>query len=171
MEAAEHGLRQSLDALRGSDDETAQKFMAKYDSIAPSDLVFFSIEQIAASCGVDTPTLAGVLMKAIVSQQASIAAIKAATAHPKIVEKSIQNALQDRGIRDREMLHTAVGFLPTPKGATIISQRFQIANISNPEKTKEVEGPASLSQFDDDIRGLHEMAMHGKPLELPDGGQ
>ena len=168
MQAAEHGIRQSLECLRGADDPTAQQFMKKYDSIAPSDLEFLSIEQIAASCGIDTPTLAGVLMKAIVSQQASIAAIKAATAHPRIVEKSIQSALQERGVRDREMLHTAVGFLPTPKGATIISQRFQIASITQPEKTLEnVEGPASLTQFDDDIRALHELATKGKSLELP----
>lgn len=166
LKRAEGGIPQVLEALRGSEEDAAQCFVQKYDSLSESDRSFISVEDVAVACGIDTATLLGVATKALFSQQQQVSAVIAATGHPLIVQKSVQMALQDKGIRDREMLHTAVGFLPTPKGATIISQRFQIANIHEPEKTVEVEGPQDLMQFDEDVRGLHSLASTGKALEL-----
>lgn len=163
---AEGGIGQVLEALRGSDDEQAVKFMAKYDALSVSDIQKLSLEEIAISCSIDTPSLLGVATKALFAQQQQVSAVIAATAHPLVVRKTINVALQDKGSKDREMLHQAVGFIPTPKGSTIISQRFQIANIAEPEKTVEVDGPPDLMQFDDDIRGLHSVASTGKTLEL-----
>jgi hypothetical protein len=54
---------------------------------------------------------------AIVSRQRSIAI--ASSAHPSIVEKTVEMALTDEGIEDRTLIHKAVGFLPTPKGSQI----------------------------------------------------
>lgn len=166
LKSAEGGIPQVLEALRGSEEEIAQRFVQKFDGLSESDRGFVSIEDVATACCIDTPTLLGVATKALFSQQQQVSAVIAATAHPLVVQKTVQNALQDKGVRDREMLHTAVGFLPTPKGATIISQRFQIANIHEPEKTVEVEGPQDLMQFDEDVRGLHSLASTGKALEL-----
>lgn len=166
LKKAEGGIPQVLEALRGSDEEIAYKFIQKYDTLSESDRGFVTVEDVACACGIATADLLGIATKALFSQQQQVSAVIAATGHPLIVQKSVQMALQDKGVRDREMLHTAVGFLPTPKGATIISQRFQIANIHEPEKTVEVEGPQDLMQFDEDVRGLHSLASTGKALEL-----
>ena len=164
----EGGILQVIDALRGCEDETARKFITKYDSLPKSVREVVTIEQISTSAGVLTPDLHGCAAKALVSQQQQASAFIAATAHPLVMQKTVQVALQDKGVRDREMVHTMVGALPTPKGTTIISQRFQIANLHEPEKTVEVEGPADLIQFDEDISALHRLSNTGRTLALPE---
>jgi hypothetical protein len=44
----------------------------------------------------------------------------AALWHPRVVEKTIEMALTDEGIADRNALHRATGFTPLPKGSTTI---------------------------------------------------
>jgi hypothetical protein len=47
-------------------------------------------------------------------------AILAAIWHSHVVEKTIEMALTDEGIADRNALHRATGFTPLPKGSTTI---------------------------------------------------
>jgi hypothetical protein len=43
---------------------------------------------------------------------------------PEVVEKTIQMALKPSGVKDRQMLHKATGFLPMPKNtSTVINNR------------------------------------------------
>lgn len=159
LEKAEGGLEQVIEALRASDEEEAIAFIAKYDDLSDSDRARVSIEEISVAAGVRTIDLLGVATKALFQQSQTVAAIITATGHEEVVKKSIQMALQDKGIRDREMIHTATGFLPVPKGTVILNQKTQIANFggkSGEEGDDVPDAPESddLPSMDDDILAL-----------------
>src|SRR5208337_2650998 len=52
LKHAEHGLRQVIDALRGHDEEDAQAFIRKYDSLSASDRKHLTIEDICVAAQV-----------------------------------------------------------------------------------------------------------------------
>jgi hypothetical protein len=63
------------------------------------------------------------ILEIIVHSIASVSRLSSAAIahanHPAVVEKTVEMALEDDGIEDRNTLHKAVGFLPTPKGSQI----------------------------------------------------
>lgn len=162
---AEGGLPQVLEALRSSEDEDARAFVRKYDSISPTDLDRLKWEEISVAAGVEPKRLLEISVSALFEQQQTVASIIAATAHPLVVEKTVQMAMSDGGKRDREMLHLAAGFLPTPKGATTIN-RIQIANMGGQGKVEASQTPIAenLPSVDDDLMGLAMMSDNGKLL-------
>lgn len=170
LEHAEGGIEQVIEALRGSDETDAQTFIRKYDTCSASDLEKLTLEEIATAAGIGTIDLLGVATKALFEQSQTVAGVIAASAHPKVVAKSIQMALRDGGVREREMLHTATGFLPTPKGTVIFNNRTQVANFGGHGPGREPEGddgkpllpgPADyedMPTMDDDVMGLSQSA-------------
>lgn len=151
-------MKQVIDALRGYDEEDAQNFIAKYDSLAAFDRPRLSVEQIATAAGIRTLDLLAAATKALFIENQTVASIIASTSHPKVVKKTVQMALQDGGHRDREMIHIAQGFLPSPKGSIFINQRIQVANFDGKGKTGDEEpetiDAADLPSMEDDIVGL-----------------
>ena len=162
---AEGGLPQVLEALRASDDPDAVAFIAQYDSVSEDDLRRVSWEEISMSAGVEPKRLLEISVSALFEQQQTVASIIAATAHPLVVRKTVQMALTDGGKRDREMLHLAQGFLPTPKGSTVIN-RVQIANMNGKAAAEEapLQIADDLPSMEDDLAGLSTMQTSGKLL-------
>jgi hypothetical protein len=157
LKHAERGLGQVIDALRGHDEEDAQAFIEKYDSLSASDQERLTIEEISIAAGVKTLDLLACATKALVMESQTASAIIAATSHYKVVNKTVKMALEDGGHRDREMLHTATGFLPSPKGSTFINSRIQVANFDGkPAQPAEPEtiDAEDLVSMDDDMLGL-----------------
>lgn len=158
LEEAEGGLAQVIEALRASDEEEAIAFITKYDSVSESDHQRVTLEEISTSAGVRSIDLLGVATKALFAQGETVASIVSSSARPEVTKKTIQMALQDKGVRDREMFHTATGFLPIPKGTLIMNNRTQVANFNggsrDPDDDAEIpEGPTSgdLPSMDDDV--------------------
>lgn len=167
---AEGGIPRILDALSGYDQEDAQAFMEKYNSVSLSDRDRLSLEEICVAAGVKTLDLLAAVVKALFLEGQTISSIIASTSHPKVVRKTVEMALEPGGHRDREMLHTSQGFLPTPKGSTFISNRFQIANFSEGGQpgvpaTPELPDVEDLPSMDDDIQGMDDIER--KLLEAP----
>lgn len=161
LEEAEGGLAQVIEALRASDEEEAIAFIRKYDELSDSDRDRVSIEAIAVSAGVRVVDLLGTATKALFAQGETVASIVSSTARPQVTKKTIQMALQDKGVRDREMFHTATGFLPIPKGTLIMNNRTQVANFNaggrEPDDDVDIpEGPVGgdLPSMDDDVVGF-----------------
>jgi hypothetical protein len=159
LKQAEGGLSQVINSLRGYDEEDAQNFIEKYDSISATDRSRVSIEEIAIAGGVEPLDLLAAATKALVIENQTVAAIIATTSHPKVVKKTISAALQDGGHRDREMIHTALGFLPTQKGSTFITNRIQVANFkdgpqSAPDENLPAPDAVDLPGFESDIIGM-----------------
>ena len=157
---AEHGLRQVIDALRGHDEEDAQAFIQKYDTLSPSDRKHLTIEDICIAAGVRTLDLLGSAAKALVLESQTVSSIIAATSHHKVVKKTVEMAETDGGHRDREMIHLATGFLPSKGGSTFINNRVQVANFDGDKPGAGGATPAApvdeedLIAMDDDLMGL-----------------
>lgn len=153
----EGGLPEVIECLRGSDDEKARNFIAKYDTVAKSDWANgrVKLEHVSVAAGIETPDLLAVATKAIFQQKKITSAIKLASAHPKLVAKSIQMGLQDKGIRDREMMHSAIGFLPQSQNVTNFF-KVRVQHLEHPEEGKEISMPITddLPDMDSDIVGL-----------------
>lgn len=158
LKQSEGGLPEVIECLRGSSDEIAQKFIDKYDEVAKSDLVNgrVRVEHICVACDIDTADLLATATKAIFTQKKVTSALKLASAHPKLVDKSIQMGLQDKGVKDREMMHSAIGFLPQSSNNTNFFRKVVVNHLENPERAQEVEIPVTedCPSMEDDILGL-----------------
>jgi hypothetical protein len=155
LDAAERGIPQVIEALRGSSNADAVAFISRYDKLSNTDRNNLSIEEISIAAGVDTLQLLGVAVIALATQGQTVGEIIANTAHPEVVRKNVQMALSDAGVRDRDMFLQSRGFVPTPKGANVIT-RVQIANLSNPQApTKEIEIEGDLPEMDEFIKEVH----------------
>jgi hypothetical protein len=100
------------------------------------------IEGYCASLSIQTNDILETIVRTIatVSRQRSIAI--ASSAHPLVVEKTVEMALTDEGIEDRTLLHKAVGFLPTPKGTQISVNTSANANAASAANTQVISLPA-----------------------------
>lgn len=99
------------------------------------------IEAFCVAVGVSPLRVIELLVAAVVRQGAQASSIIAAVSHPRVVQKTVEMALTDDGIDDRDTLHRAVSFLPTPKGNTTIINNTPIAHASSSAQAAAVAPP------------------------------
>ena len=104
--------------MRYSDDPSCVAFLKTYDDTPVCDRKQIPLEAVALKASVNIPQLLGAIVLCFRSYQAQKVAIKAMSAHPAVLQATILNAGMPNGEADRRMLHTALGFLPSPKGAS-----------------------------------------------------
>lgn len=130
-----------IQALRFSPEGVAIEFLRAYDATPSCDLKQIPLEAIALKAQCNFTELLGAMMFSFRNVQAQRSAAIAMEAHPGIVAASAKFATKAKNVQDRKMLHEAVGFLPTPKGASI--------NLNFPGKEKgDDEGEAVTPEFD-----------------------
>lgn len=117
----------ALEAMRFSDEPCIVEFLRVYDSTPVCDRKQIPLEAVALKAGVNLKELLGAIWICFKNIQSQKSGIMAMANHPDILKKTIDFAKKPKGQRDRRMLHEAVGFLPTPKGAN-----FNL-NIGMPE--------------------------------------
>ena len=121
LAAGKQGLPHVQLALRASADPDARAFIRKYDSISRSELRYgigSSWEAIAFAAGLDPLRLPEVAVSSLIHDEEALGQIFAAASLPRITKQTVQMALTDKGHRERKMLLSATGFLPTPRGFT-----------------------------------------------------
>ncbi len=124
LQEAEGGLPAVLEAMRFSQDPTIVKFLRAYDSGQEIDHHIMPWEAWAVKARLDISALLGSILIALRQQAVNTIKIVSITNHPDVVRATVKNALTPKGFRDRETLHTALGFLPRPKGTTFIEKYF-----------------------------------------------
>ena len=123
LKRAEGGLKQVIAAMRlAQADKVIAMFLKKYDSIPVGDRERLPIEAIALAARVDVTHLLGSIMLALQAQAVNLTRIIAMTNHPNITAARVKYGLMPSGERDRAALDTAMGFLPSRRGATFIGQ-------------------------------------------------
>jgi hypothetical protein len=157
---AEHGLPEVLDALRLSDEEEAQAFVSKYDSLAQHDRKQLKWEQIAVAAGITPRRFFQVAVGSLMMHEETMGQIISATAHPLVVRRAVQVALTPQGHRDRHDLMQARGFLPIPQGSTTILNRVNVANIAQAQAAADGE-KAILPEMEDDLKDIHALFLEG----------
>lgn len=115
------GLEQVLSAIRLSSDPIFEAFLERYDAMNPAFQRIVPWEAIAQLAGVDVRQLLGSIVLALRDHSVLEVKIAALTAHPNITQATVDTALIPGidGVRDRMMMHQALGFLAPPKGQTI----------------------------------------------------
>lgn len=106
----------AFDYLRSSEDPEARKVLDAYFLVPESYRRLLPPEVFCHAAGVSPWRVLEIIAAVAVRQGAQASAVIAAIAHPRVVEKTIERALQDDGWRDSAMLHKAVGFLRTSAG-------------------------------------------------------
>lgn len=116
--------------LSSSEDPDMLKLLALRREYPHAIARLLPIEAFCLAAGVSPLRVLEVLVGVIVRQGAQASTIIAAINHPRVVQKTVDMALTDEGIEDRNTLHKAVNFLPTPKGNTTIINNTPMANAS-----------------------------------------
>lgn len=114
------GLKAALAAMRFSRDESVVEFLEKYDGVPDRDRKALSWEAIALAAEVEPALLLGSAILAIQAHSANAVKIIALSNHPEITRKRVEFGKLAGGVRDRDALDTALGFLPQAKGSTFI---------------------------------------------------
>lgn len=113
-----------------SPDAAMKKLCEMWDGLSNSDRTRLHLSDLCAAAGVEPEVFLGRTMEVVARQNGPVAAMLAAVAHPEIVAKTVKFAKQKSGVADRKFLHEHSGFIPVPKGTTIIN-RFQQLNQTN----------------------------------------
>jgi hypothetical protein len=134
-----------LDYLRGSDAPEARKILEAADLLSKRERALLTVEAFCVAAKVPTRRAYGVIAEAVFEQSSNAATLIAAAAHPRVVERTVERALEkpqvvklegggvkviaaQDGFSDRKMLHQHAQFLPQPKGSTLIFGNQTIDN-------------------------------------------
>ena len=121
-----------LELLQWSEDPEARRVLEKYLSVPESYRRLLPAEAYCCAAGVSPWRILEVVTGVAVRLGTQASAVLAAVWHPQVVEKTIEMALTDGGIADRNALHRATGFTPLPKGSTTIVNVQQNAHGQGP---------------------------------------
>ena len=103
--------------LKASDSPDARLVLDAYYSISGNHRKVLPLEAFCLAAGVPTSRIFEIIVGTAVRLGARTSTVIAAVSHPAVVRKTIEMALTDAGLGDRNTLHKAVGFLPAAKGA------------------------------------------------------
>lgn len=141
------GLAQAIQALRFSPHPAVEAFLAVYDQLDDEDRDWTPWEAIATKAERRIVPLMNAMITALRDHSVARVKIIAVTAHPELIKKRIQRAQERDGYRDRNALDTALKFLPSQKGITIINAPSQQTTITASEDA----GEPDLIEAPDDI--------------------
>ena len=135
-------VRTWMKFLETSSDMDAQAIIESYRSITLKHSDKLTIEAFCLAANVPTSRALELITASIVRSGAQASTIIAAAMHPKVVKKTIDMALTDDGFNDRQTLHKATGFLPSPKGSQTninvtqnANPQVAVAHVPSPEST------------------------------------
>jgi len=107
----------ALDFLQGSEDPEARRVADAYLSVPESYRRLLPPEAFCHAAGVSPWRVLEIITVVAVRQAGQGSAIVAALNHPRVVQKIVEKALQDDGIRECIMLYKAMGHLSAvPRG-------------------------------------------------------
>lgn len=109
------GVDLALHYLRASDEQDARKWLNVYDELPKSARELLPLEAFCIASGVTPRRLLEVITGACMEYSSAVSQLIARTAHPDVVKATVHFAMDAQGVRDRQMLHQAHGFVPVPK--------------------------------------------------------
>ncbi len=147
-----NGIKVALKAMRFSQSPMVRKFLYRWDRIPEKDRVGLPLEAVSIAAKVDPTHLLGEIMLAMREYSVSAVKLIGIAQHPEVMQKSIDSALTNEGVRDREMVHTMLGALAPKGGATFIDKFFAGRQV-DPEKG-DTPAPVAQAEMVDDLEFL-----------------
>ena len=152
-----HNPRKSIDDLRFSADPIAIRFLEVYDSLPALDRKLVPLEAICMKAEISPQSFLGCVFLVRQSLSKAESAMVAVNSFPNVVRKMVEYAEMPGGETDRRMLAQcpAVGFLPTPKGASIKVNLFGSGDAFREDDDDDEGGdePDDYRGFDDAFSG------------------
>jgi hypothetical protein len=109
----ENDAHRPLDYLRFSEDPEARKVVGVYLSVPESYRRLLPAEAFCLAAGVSAGRVLEIIAGVAVRLGYLGSSVVAAVMLPRVLEKTIDRALQDDGYKDRLMLYKAAGFVPS----------------------------------------------------------
>ena len=100
-----------LEYLGFSEDPEARKVLKAYHSVPQSYRRLLRPEDFCHAAGVSPRRVLEIIAVIAVSHVGDVSAIIGAMLHARVIAKTVERALQHDGIRERRMLHRAVGYI------------------------------------------------------------
>lgn len=109
------GLKTVFRAMQLSGDPLIQRFVDQYHKLQPQQQEIVPWEAVAQLARLNTRELLGAIILALRYHSTLEVKIAALTAHATITHTTLRSATiaGKEGYRDRQLLHTALGFLPS----------------------------------------------------------
>jgi len=118
--------------LECSQDAEARRLWSAYSAVPPSFRRLLRPECFCLVARVHPMRALELVTAAAVHEGLQAAAILSAVWMPRLVEKSAEMGLKDEGVKDREFMFRATGFLPAPKASQTIVNVQQNATATAP---------------------------------------
>jgi hypothetical protein len=130
-------------------DEASVRFMEVFTLERVNNPALLSLDRVAMVANVDPSTLIKSVLTRAFSHMTDVGNLMAAMRHPRVVDAALRSAERidsSIGQRDRHALLTHAGFLPTPKGATIL-----VNATANAAAAADASHDASMPSFLDSV--------------------
>jgi len=168
-----------IEILEADGSPDAQIFLECYRKISKSDLQYLSLEEICVAAGLATRRLWEVLAGAALQQGRETVQLMVAVAQPRIVETTIRAAseispvLNNEGevigyrygdIKAQELISKATGFLPSPRGSSIVFNLGKHSEEDEEEDDDDEDMTNGLPGMDDFVLDVHKALEPAKLL-------
>lgn len=111
------GREKAFEFLSFSEEGEVRTIFQLRRRLTPEQQRDVPMEAYALAAGMSPKRLFGFISQELMDQSMKVSAMIAKMAHPELVQSTIEFASKASGFKDREALHKAVGFLPTPKNS------------------------------------------------------
>lgn len=106
---------------RSSPSSKHVRMIEAWDHLTPRQQSGLDLLDLCNYAALDPHTLAGQVFAYLSRLGADIGGMLASLAYPDIVKTTLESARELSGIEDRKMVHQHFGFLPQPRGATVVN--------------------------------------------------
>jgi hypothetical protein len=113
------GKKALVELARSSSDPKVQEVVKAWDAMTPKCRSARRIEDLCTQACISPGEFLGRVAQDAHDTGLDVSRLILGVNHPRVLEKSIRNAMTTEGFKDREMLMKASGFLPTPAGPQI----------------------------------------------------
>ena len=105
--------------MLAAEDDKYKRLLYLYENASRDDRRALKAGDWLKAADIDPAEFVGDIARVAYKMNADAGAFIAAIAHPQIVTTAVKSAKKIKGVKDREMLFKATGFLPVPKSANI----------------------------------------------------
>lgn len=153
-----------LAAMNGND--SAMTWWHVFEELSKYEQGFVSFDDICASSGIQPKLILAAMAMAGFEANCDIANLLSSHMHPQVVQASIKAAKKFDGVEDRKLLMQHQGFIPIPKGSSIVINNSPQAIATAKAQSISMSDP-SVPSFLSDMESLSPVtqALQGELIE------